>query len=463
MDIRNLPDSQVVTKPGGKICTIPCSKVAGWRSCLRTVFLLLGPLATGLLAQSPAEWVRGRLPELTQLYKQLHQSPELSFEEEQTSAKVAKLIEQQGLEVTTAVGGHGVVGILKNGPGKTLLLRADMDALPVSEQTGLDYASQVRVRDPRGAVVGVMHACGHDMHLTNLLGAVEYLAGHRDLWQGTLVIMFQPAEERGAGAMAMIEDGLLRRFPRPDFALALHVAADERAGTLRYRTGYAMANVDSVDIKVRGRGGHGAYPHATIDPIPIAARLVLDLQTIISREVKPIEPAVITVGSIHGGTKHNIIGDTCQLQITVRSYSPEVRRQLIEAIGRKAKAAAASAGAPEPEVDVSEGTPSLYNDPDLAARVLPVLRRALGELNVFEADPTMGGEDFGRLGKEGIPILMLGLGSIDSERLDQYKEQGLAPPSLHSPQYYPDPQETIVTGVTALASAAIELLPAKSD
>jgi len=315
-----------------------------------------------------------------------------------------------------------------------------MDALPVLEETGLPYASQVRVRDDHGATVGVMHACGHDMHMTNLVGAVRYLASHRQEWRGTLVAIFQPAEERGAGAKAMIEAGLLAKFPRPHFAIAMHVAPDMPAGNVGYRAGYAQANVDSVDITVQGRGGHGAYPHTTIDPIVIAARLVLDLQTIVSREIKPIEPAVITVGSIHGGTKHNIIGGTCHLQLTVRSYSPEVRRQLLDAIRRKSLAAAASANAPEPEISTTEGTPALFNDPQLVERIVPVMQVALGAEKLEEVEPSMGGEDFGRIGRAGVPIVMLKLGAVSQERLDQYQAEGAEGPSLHSPKFYPDPR-----------------------
>jgi hippurate hydrolase len=357
------------------------------------------------------------------------------------------------------VGGHGVVGILENGDGPTLMLRADMDALPVVEETGLDYASKVQVTDARGAVVGVMHACGHDMHMTNLLGTLRYFKQHRDAWRGTVMAIFQPAEERGGGAQAMLDDGLFRKFDKPDYALALHVAADRATGRIAARPGYALANVDSVDITIRGRGGHGAYPHTTIDPIVIAARLVLDLQTIVSREVKPIEPAVVTVGAIHGGTKHNVIGDECRLQLTVRSFTPEVREQLIDAIRRKAKAQADSSGAPEPEITVSDGTPSLWNDPKLTERVLASIRKAIGDKNVEESEPSMGGEDFGRFGGAGVPIAMMSVGSVSDERLAKYREADGSEPSLHSPRYYPDVEPTITTGVTALVTASLELLP----
>ncbi len=409
-------------------------------------------------AETLDDWIGENRSEITQLYKELHQTPELSFQEEKTAARMAAELRELGFSVTARVGGHGVVGVLKNGDGKTLLLRADMDALPVAEQTDLPYASTVRIRDKRGATVGVMHACGHDMHMTNLVGALRYLSSHREQWQGTLVAMFQPAEERGAGAQAMLDDGLFVRFPRPDFAMALHVSSELPAGALGYLAGYALANVDSVDIEILGRGGHGAHPHTTIDPVVIAARLVLDLQTIVAREINPIDPAVVTVGSIHGGTKHNIIGDRCHLQITVRSYSPKVRKQLIAAIRRKALAAAASAAGPEPKISVSEGTPALLNDADLVARLVPIFKRALGKKNVTETKPSMGGEDFGRLGRAGVPILMLRLGAIDPVRFREYEKQGVPAPSLHSPKFFPAPEQTITTGITTLVTATLELL-----
>lgn len=425
------------------------------------VAVLMVSLAPQARAESPADWVGGQIDSLSQFYKSLHQSPELSFEEKETAAKMAAELRELGFEVTEQVGGHGVVGVLKNGDGPTLMLRADMDGLPVAEETGLPYASKVRVADAHGATVGVMHACGHDMHMTNLVGTLRYLASHRDAWSGTVMAIFQPAEERGGGAQAMLNDGLFTRFPKPNFALAFHVAADRPTGQIGCHPGYALANVDSVDVTIKGRGGHGAYPHTTIDPIVIAARLVLDLQSIVSREINPIQPTVVTVGSIHGGTKHNVIGDDCTLQITVRSFTPEVRQQLLDAIRRKANAAAASSGAPEPEIKVSDGTPSLYNDPKLAARVLPAIGRAIGEKNVIESEPSMGGEDFSQYGLAGAPVVMMFVGSVSQERLDAYTKEDGAPPSLHSPRYYPDIEPTIRTGVTAFTSAALELLPAK--
>lgn len=452
-----LPKSEVA-KPFANRFTKSSERLKTSMTQLLMAMALVACVTFSAAAESTDKWLAEEAANLTQLYKTLHQSPELSLMEEQTAKRMAEELKALGLETTGNIGGHGVVGILKNGDGPTLMLRADMDALPVNEETGVDYASKVRTKDPRGATVGVMHACGHDMHMTNLVGTLRYLSSHRDQWQGTLMALCQPAEERGAGAKSMLDDGLFVRFPRPDYALALHVAADKAVGTLHCKTGYALANVDSVDITIKGRGGHGAYPHTTIDPVVIAAKLVLDLQTIVSREVKPIEPAVITVGSIKGGTKHNVISDQCVLELTVRSYAPATRKQLIEAIKRKTLAAAQSADAPEPEIEVSEGTPALWNDPDLGKQVLPAIAKVIGEENVLEAEASMGGEDFGRYGLAGVPILMMSIGSVTQERLDQFKAAGTPPPSLHSAKYYPDPEPTIRTGVKSLVAASLELL-----
>jgi hippurate hydrolase len=399
------------------------------------------------------------MPSLLDLYRRFHTNPELSLAEKETSASLAKELTDAGAKVTTGVGGYGIVGVMENGEGQTLLIRTDMDALPVAEQTGLPFASTVRSKDEQGATVGVMHACGHDLHMTNLVGVARYLNTHRDKWGGTIVFIGQPAEEIGSGAKAMLDDGLLVRFPRPGFAIALHDAADMPTGQIGYRPGFCQANVDSVDILVKGRGGHGAYPDTTIDPIVIAARLVLDLQTIVSRETKPTEPAVITVGSIHGGTKHNVIPDDCKLQLTVRSYSPQVREQLLDAIRRKATAAAASSGAPEPEVRVSQGTPALYNDPELTAKVAAALKRAIGVASVVESEPTMGGEDFSQFGLAGVPICMFRLGAVNQDRLDKFAADHKSPPSLHSPLFYPDAKEALSVGIPAMVAIATDLLP----
>lgn len=425
--------------------------------------LLLCVTLTSSFADWPDDWLAEELPSVVSLYRELHAAPELSLEEEQTAARIADAWQACGFEVTRGVGGHGVVALLKNGPGPTLMLRTDLDALPVAELTELPYASQVRAPDKRGAVVGVMHACGHDIHMSNLVGTARCLSANRDRWSGTLMLIAQPAEEIGEGAKAMLADGLFARFPRPDMAVALHVGADMEAGRVGYCPGYSNANVDSVDITVRGRGGHGSAPHKTIDPVVIAAHLVVDLQTIVSREVKPLEPAVVTVGSIHGGTKHNIIGDECKLQLTVRTYNPEVRKQVQDAIRRKALAAAAGFDAPEPEVLISEGTPTMYCDPDLTEQIAETLRGVLGEEQVEQTEPSMGGEDFSRYGLAGVPICMFRLGTVEPGRLAAMEESGETPPSLHSPRFYPDPEPTLRTGIRSMAAIVEELLPASAE
>jgi amidohydrolase len=430
-------------------------------SSLFAACLLLLCVSLTATAAEPREWIRANAEEFITLYRHLHAHPELSHREKETAARIATEWKQAGAEVTTGIGGHGVVGLLKNGAGPTLMLRTDLDALPVTEQTRLVFASTVKVANEDGVEVGVMHACGHDVHMTNLVAVARFRADNKNLWRGTVMLVGQPAEERGAGAKAMLDDGLFTRFPKPDFAVALHVDSTLPTGSVGYRSGYSMANVDSIDITVRGKGGHGAYPHTTVDPIVQAAQLVLALQTIVSREVKPIEPAVVTVGSIHGGTKHNIIGDDCHLQLTVRSYSDEVRKTILDAIHRKARGVAIAAGAPEPKIVISEGTPSLWNDEPLAKRLVPVFQKLLGEKHVVLSEPSMGGEDFSQYGRAGVPIMMYGLGAVDGQRLERFKQLGQLPPSLHSPLFYPDIEAALETGVTTLASAALELLPTK--
>ena len=409
-------------------------------------------------AEEPGQWSEAHLDELLSWYRNFHSEPELSFREVRTAARLAGAWEQCGYEVTTAVGGHGIVGLLHNGTGPVVMLRADMDALPVAEQTGLPFASRAHTVNEAGTDVSVMHACGHDVHMVSLIGAACYLAANKSQWQGTLMLVGQPAEEKGAGARAMLDDGLFERFPRPDFAIGLHVSAVLAAGKLGYRPGYTMANVDSVDITLYGKGGHGAYPHTTIDPVIQAAQLVLALQTIVSREVDPIKPAVITVGAISGGTKNNVIGDSANLQLTVRSFSQEVRQHVLAAIKRKAKAVAMGAGAPEPLVIIDRGTPSLFNDPVLSARLRPVLQRLVGKENVELSKQTMGGEDFSRYGRAGVPILMYWLGGVSQQRLDAYQAAGESPPSLHSPLFYPDAEATLLTGVNSMVAIVLELL-----
>jgi hippurate hydrolase len=398
---------------------------------------------------------------LEALYKHLHTHPELSLMEVGTAARMAKELQALGFEVTTNVGGTGVVALLKNGPGPTVLVRTDLDALPITEHTGLPYASTVRTRDRQGNEVGAMHACGHDMHMTCWVGTARVLASMKDRWSGTLMFIGQPAEEIGSGARMMLDDGLFKRFPKPDYALALHCDARLQTGRVAYTDGLALANVDSVDIVVKGRGGHGSAPHTTIDPVVLAARIVLDLQTIVSRETNPLDPCVVTVGSIHGGTKHNIIPQEVKLQITVRTTKDSVRQHTLEAIERIAKGVAASARAPEPEVkhDISEFTPALVNTSELVHKTTPVFKQVLGEGNVEARPPVMGGEDFSRYGRAGVPVFMYWLGTIPPARMaEAEKPDGRPLPSLHSDLFYPDPQPALRTGVLTMSHAVLNLV-----
>ncbi|MBV9121894.1 MAG: amidohydrolase [Planctomycetes bacterium] len=401
-----------------------------------------------------------QLGHLEELYKYIHSHPELSLQEANTSARLASELKAAGFQVTEGVGGHGVVAVLKNGPGPTVLVRTDMDALPVTEQTGLPYASKVRAHDAEGNEVGVMHACGHDLHMTIWTGVANVLAGMKDRWHGTLVLIGQPAEEVGGGARRMLDAGLFRDFPRPDYGLALHCDAREAFGHITYTEGMALANVDSVDILVRGKGGHGASPHTTVDPIVLAARIILDLQTIVSREVNPTDPAVVTVGSIHGGTKHNIIPREVKLQLTVRTTKDAVRKQVLEAIQRIARADAQGARAPEPEIKIleEESTPALVNDKELTQRTVALFKEVLGPDKVHERPPVMGGEDFSRYGRAGVPIFMYFLGSVSPERVaESRKEGGPVLPSLHSDKYYPILEPTLKTGILTMSLAVLNL------
>lgn len=421
-------------------------------------------IACDLQAADPRAWLKenSRLKALVELYQHFHRNPELSLQEVETSKRLADELKQVGATVTTGVGGHGVVAILKNGAGPTVLLRADLDALPVTEETQLPYASRVTAKNDRGQEVGVMHACGHDIHVTNLIGVARYLAANRDAWQGTLFFIGQPAEERGDGAKLMLDAGLFQKFPRPDFALALHVDSKIAAGRVGYHAGYSSAFVDSIDITIRGKGGHGAQPERAIDPILQAAHLIVDLQSIVSREVSPFEPAVITVGSIHGGAQYNVIPNSCHLQLTVRSYSDKVRQILLTGIRRKAQAAAASANAPEPIIELSDGTPAVFNNEQLVDRLVPVFERVLGKEQVVPAELTMGGEDFSRYHLAGVPSFLFRLGGVEAKRLASLTEGGKLPPSLHSSLFYPDAEPALETGVVAMSSAVLELLPPKS-
>ncbi|MEM6774400.1 MAG: amidohydrolase [Pseudomonadota bacterium] len=399
-------------------------------------------------------------------YIALHRAPELSFQEEKTAATLAASLREVGFEVTTGVGGHGVVAQFNNGAGPTLMIRADMDALPVEEQTGLPYASTVKAMELDGREVSVMHACGHDIHMTVVLSTALELLERRDEWSGTLLVIMQPAEERGAGAREMLADGLFERFPLPDANLSLHTIATLPAGQVGYVSGWMMANVDSVDITLHGVGGHGAYPHTAKDPIVLAAAIIMDLQTLVSREIHPVEPGVVTVGSVHAGTKHNIIPDRAELQLTVRSYSDDVRERLLSGIERIALKQAEAMGFPKdrlPEVTVREEyTPALWNDPELVERGVSVLRAELGADAVVEVPKEMGGEDFARYGRtaEKIPSFMVRVGTVPAEIWDAAQRGEASLPSLHSPFFAPDPVPTLEAGRRALTALALDVFSA---
>ncbi len=393
------------------------------------------------------------------LYLDLHRHPELSLHETQTAAKLAAFVKALGYDVTTGVGGTGIVAVLRNGPGRTVMLRTDMDALPVQEKTGLPYASTVTVKSDDGETVPVMHACGHDVHMASWAGTAELMAGHRDRWHGTLVLVGQPAEEVGAGAAAMLKDGLFTRFPRPQFALAVHDDSELPAGQVGYHPGWFRAGADSVTITVYGRGGHGARPHLAVDPIVIAARIVVALQTIVARETDPLDPAVVTVGTIRGGTKNNIIPDEVTMTLTVRAFKPEVMAHLIAAIGRIAKGEAAAAGAPkEPLVTVDDTLAPEYNDPQLTARIAGALRSAIGADRVVEMPAEMGAEDFSAYGLAGVPSLLLHVGAVDPAAFAAAQKSGAPVPSLHSPLFAPDYEPTIETATAVETAALVDLL-----
>ncbi|TKD51143.1 amidohydrolase [Sphingomonas baiyangensis] len=404
------------------------------------------------------------MPQLMTLYRDLHASPELSTREVQTAAKLAKLARAEGFAVTEKVGGTGVVAVLENGPGPVLLLRADMDGLPVTEATGLPFASKVRATTDEGRESGVMHACGHDTHMAAWVGTMRNLKAMRGQWSGTLVMIAQPAEEKGLGAKAMLDDGLYTRFPKPQHVLAFHDSASLKAGQLGVRRGYTMANVDSVDVLVKGVGGHGAAPASTKDPIVLGARIVGALQTLLSREIDPQNPAVVTVGSFAGGTSHNVIGDEATLLITVRSYAPEVRKHLLDGIARIARGEAIAAGMPEdrmPVVTIRDGfTPAVFNTDAMADRVERVFTSRFGKDRVEAVPPGMVGEDFSRfwLADETIESALFWVGGVPAAKWDAAKAGGAALPSLHSATWAPDAEAVVSTATEAMTAAALDVL-----
>ncbi|HEY2681522.1 MAG TPA: amidohydrolase [Candidatus Udaeobacter sp.] len=436
--------------------------------CLWLVFAV-----SGFAQQTPQSVADAELPSLLGIYKDVHSHPELSAQEERTAALVAKELRAAGCEVTEHLGkyenpklkAYGVVGIMKNGEGPTVLVRTDMDALPVEEETGLPYASKVVAKNDEGKDVHVMHACGHDVHIAAFIGTARALAKLKDQWHGAVVFVAQPAEEIGAGARALLKGGLYDRFGKPDFALGFHDKADVQAGQIAVTEGYASANVDSVDVTVRGVGGHGAYPHKTKDPIVLSAEIINAWQTIVSRQNNPLDPVVITVGSIHGGTKHNIIPDEVKMQLTVRTYKPEVRERVLADIDRIAKGCAAAAGIPPdlaPIVTVSKDftTPAMYNNPELTKRLVAVWKKSLGEQNVEIIDPVMGGEDFSEysLPDYSIPAVNFHFGAVDAAKIAEFKAAGKELPTLHSSKFAPVPEPTIRTGMIGMITAVLELM-----
>jgi amidohydrolase len=394
----------------------------------------------------------------------LHQNPELSSHETQTAAKLASRLRGLGFEVTEQVGGTGVVALLKNGAGPTIMLRTELDALPVEEKTGLPYASKVHVKDDSGRDVPVMHACGHDLHMASLVGTAAIMAHSRESWHGTLMLIGQPAEETISGAKKMLDDGLLKRFPKPDAGVALHVDNLAPAGKIGITSGYRYASADSLRITIYGKGGHGAAPQYTVDPVLIAARTVVTLQTIVSREVAPGDVAVVTVGYVNAGTKNNIIPDHAELALTVRTYKPEVRKKVLTAIARITKAEAEAAGAQrEPLIEHYETTDAVYNDPALARRLRSTLESALGKENVVTAEPLVVSEDFAYFIEEGIPSFYFALGGADPQKFVQAAATGEALPFNHSPLFAPDVEPALRTGITAEVAVLRNLLSGSAD
>jgi hippurate hydrolase len=398
-------------------------------------------------------------PAAHDLYLDLHQHPELSSHETQTASKLATRLRSLGYEVTEGVGGTGVVAILKNGAGPTVMLRTELDALPVEEKTGLSYASKVHTKDESGRDVSVMHACGHDLHMAALVGTAEVMAHSKDSWHGTLMLIGQPAEETISGAKRMIEDGLFTRFPKPAVGLAFHVGNYLPAGQVGITPGIYNTNADSLRITIYGKGGHGSAPQSTIDPIVIAAKTILSLQTIVSREVKPGEMAVITVGYVRAGTKNNIIPDQAELGLTVRTYKADVRKQILAAITRIAKAEAVAGGAlQETLIEHYESTDSVYNDPGLASRLRTPLEAALGKGNVIATDPITPSEDYAFFIEQGVPSLYLSLGGADPQKYAESKPSGVMLPSNHSPYFAPDVDPALHSGIKAEVAVLRDLL-----
>jgi len=435
---------------------------------MKKIYLLLPLIALMLLgANNPnptamKRWIEKDIPYLVEFYKTRHQNPEISLQEAETAKALSEELRSIGFEVTENVGGYGIVGILKNGEGPTILYRTDMDALPMYEKTDLPYASKVNIKH-NNTETGVMHSCGHDMHMTTWVGTARAMANNRKDWKGTLMLIGQPAEEIGAGARMMIKDGLYDRFEVPDFGIGLHCNPALEAGTIGLIPGYTLANAEMIEIEVFGVGGHGAVPNMTIDPIVLSSSIIMDLQTIVSRNVKPIDDAVVTVGAFHGGTVGNIIPDHVTLRLTIRTFKEEVRQLVHRRIKEICKGTAIAAGLPEekwPKVTIPEEfTPSNYNDPELTEKLVASAKKAIGNDNVIETEPIMGAEDFALYGRteHDIPTAMFWLGTVTKEKI----ESGDLP-GLHSPFYHPEAAPTIQTGVTVTTNMLLDLFNTKN-
>ena len=410
-----------------------------------------------------AAYVDQHYPEWFGIYTNLHAHPELSMMEVKTAALVSSELRKLGFNVTEHIGNTGVVGVLTNGVGPTVLIRADMDGLPIKETSGVSYASGDVVKDLSGAEKPAMHACAHDTHVTGLIATARLLVSLKDQWSGTLVAAAQPAEEIVAGARAMLADGLYTRFPKPDYALALHTGARLPAGTIGYREGSLMASVNSVDVVVRGVGGHGSAPETTKDPVVVASQIVLALQTIVSRELKPGTPAVVTVGAIHGGTKRNIIPDEVRLELTLRAFDERVMEQLVKAVRRISDGIARASGLPEDRLPVVTSLPEsvgvMRNDPALTRRMVEAFRGWFGSDRVREQEPIMGGEDFAEFGRQGVPISLWWVGGTDPAKFEQSLRTGIPVPSNHSATFAPIPEPTLKTCVTSMTAAVLEIMP----
>ncbi|MCF8221656.1 MAG: amidohydrolase [Bacteroidales bacterium] len=404
-----------------------------------------------------------------EIYKDLHTHPEVSLMEIETAKKMAMHLEDIGFDVTRSFSANSLVGVLENGEGPVIMMRTDMDALPIKEQTGLPYASKVIMKDASGSEVPAMHACGHDMHMTLWLGTLNTLVTLKDKWSGTIIAVAQQAEEISGGAKRMTEDGLFEQFPVPAYALAYHVNAELPAGSVGYYPGPIFGGVSSVDIHIHGYGGHGAMPHTTIDPVVIASRIVLAIQTLVSREIEPFQPAVVTVGSIHGGSKHNVIPDRVDLQLTVRFFSDEVYEQIISGLKRITRGVGLSAGLPEdrlPEVIPLEGvTPPVANDPALVNKAILSMEEMLGTGNIHKVNPSTVGEDFGMYGrtKENVPIALFWLGAVGKEKYDDHIKNSTPLPGLHNAAFHPDFYPTFRGGAAAMTKTMIDLFNGKLE